>query len=123
MFLRAEGTPTEECMATLTVDASPIEGLERKLEDLLARYERSKQENAGLRQEITNLKDEIVHLNSESKQQRQEIAALKSEIVDLKNENASLKAEGSSLKSDRDVIKERINKLLGQVEEHLTPAA
>lgn len=106
-------------MAPVAVEVSPIEALERRLEDLLVKYERSRQENMGLRQEGGQLKEEIVRLNGETRDYRQEIAELKSTVGEQKSEIAALRAEGGQLKSERDLVKERINKLIGQVDEHL----
>lgn len=110
-------------MATLTVEQSPIESLERRLEDLLVKYEKSRQENAGLRQEVSSAKDEIVTLTRDGKEQRHEISGLKAEIAELKAENAGLKSEGSQLKQDREAIKERITLLIGQVDARVGSAA
>ena len=109
-------------MATLSVEASPVEALEKRLEDLLGRYERSRQENAGCKAEIVALKSEVAQLNAEGKSQRQEIAQLKSEIAEMKSDNAALRAEGQTLKADRDTVRERISRLIGQVEERLAHA-
>ena len=110
-------------MPTLTVESSPIESLERHLEDLLVKYEKSRQENVGLRSELATQKTEIVELTQDTKANRHEIAQLKAEIAELKGENAGLRAEGSQLKQDREVIKERITRLIGQVDERVGSAA
>jgi len=106
-------------MATVMTEQSPIEVLERRLEDLLVKYEKSRVENTQQTSEIAHFKQELIELNAENKQQRQEIASLRQEIADLKQENALMRQEGNQLKQERDVVKERINKLIGQVDEHL----
>jgi chromosome segregation ATPase len=115
---------TEEggSMATMAVETSPVEALEKRLEDLLGRFERSRQENSGSKTEVAALKSEVALLTSEGKTQRQEIAQLKSEVAELKSDNAALRAEGKTLKADRDTVRERISRLIGQVEERLAHA-
>jgi chromosome segregation ATPase len=110
-------------MPTAVAEVGPIEGLERKLEDLLSRYEKSCRENAELRSALSETKAELAQVVQEGKLQRQEIGALKAEIQELKAENAALKAESASLKNDRETIKERIARLISQVEEHLVQPA
>ena len=110
-------------MATVAVDSTPVEALERRLEDFLSRYERGRQENASLKQELGECRTEIIELTQEGKAQRGEIASLRAEIAELKGENATLRAEGSQLKTERESIKDRITRLIGQVDERLVQTA
>jgi chromosome segregation ATPase len=124
MQLHLQLTPEIEggSMATTAVEASPVEALEKRLEDLLGRYERSRTDHAGAKTEIAALKSEVALLTQEGKTQRHEIAQLKAEIAELKSDNAALRAEGLALKTDRDTVRERISRLIGQVEERLAHA-
>ena len=110
-------------MATVAVETSPVESLEHRLEDLLGRYERARQENTGLKQDLGECRAEIAELTQEGKAQRGEISSLRAEIAELKGENATLRAEGSQMKTERESVKDRITRLISQVDQRLVQAA
>ncbi len=59
---RRTNQEVERHMATGSSDGSPIELLERRLEDLLSKLDRMRQENVQLRGERDSLKDRILKL-------------------------------------------------------------
>lgn len=91
--------------------------LEKYIERLLAGYAALKTEKQEVEKQLAAVLEEKVAAQGETTAAQDEITAVKDELAAVQAENEKMKGELDSLDSDRGVMRDRVNSMIGQIEQ------